>query len=57
MLFMFSVEIEKQIFCDIKVVNNTEHHVGFKVLFLLQMHMNLLCVFSIHSGIFYDYLI
>ncbi|KAF3448258.1 hypothetical protein FNV43_RR08971 [Rhamnella rubrinervis] len=26
-----SVELEKQSFCDLKVVNNTEHHVAFKV--------------------------
>ncbi|KAB5573990.1 hypothetical protein DKX38_001184 [Salix brachista] len=25
------VELEKQSFCDLKVVNNTEHHVAFKV--------------------------
>lgn len=31
---MISVEVEKQSFCDLKVVNNTEHHVAFKVPFL-----------------------
>ncbi|XP_022753928.1 vesicle-associated protein 2-1-like [Durio zibethinus] len=31
LLFMFSVELEKEIFCDLEVVNNTEHHVAFKV--------------------------
>ncbi|KAH9776990.1 Vesicle-associated protein 2-1 [Citrus sinensis] len=25
------VELEKQSFCDLKVINNTEHHVAFKV--------------------------
>lgn len=27
----FLFELEKQSFCDLKVVNNTEHHVAFKV--------------------------
>ncbi|KAK4748511.1 hypothetical protein SAY87_015097 [Trapa incisa] len=27
----FIFELEKQSFCDLKVVNNTEHHVAFKV--------------------------
>ncbi|KDP39940.1 hypothetical protein JCGZ_03471 [Jatropha curcas] len=27
----FIFELEKQTFCDLKVVNNTEHHVAFKV--------------------------
>ncbi|WCJ25785.1 Plant VAMP (vesicle-associated membrane protein) family protein [Euphorbia peplus] len=27
----FLFELDKQIFCDLKVVNNTEHHVAFKV--------------------------
>ncbi|KAK4769729.1 hypothetical protein SAY87_030261 [Trapa incisa] len=27
----FIFELEKQCFCDLKVVNNTEHHVAFKV--------------------------
>ncbi|XP_008238381.1 PREDICTED: vesicle-associated protein 2-1 [Prunus mume] len=27
----FQFELEKQSFCDLKVVNNTEHHVAFKV--------------------------
>ncbi|XP_030500140.1 vesicle-associated protein 2-1 isoform X2 [Cannabis sativa] len=27
----FQFELEKQTFCDLKVVNNTEHHVAFKV--------------------------
>ncbi|XVE65158.1 hypothetical protein DITRI_Ditri07aG0158900 [Diplodiscus trichospermus] len=27
----YSIELEKQIFCNLKVVNNTEHHVAFKV--------------------------
>ena len=27
-----SVELEKQSFCDLKVANNTEHHVAFKVI-------------------------
>ncbi|XP_057977780.1 vesicle-associated protein 2-1 [Malania oleifera] len=27
----FHFELEKQSFCDLKVVNNTEHHVAFKV--------------------------
>lgn len=27
----FQVELEKQSYCDIKVANNTEHHVAFKV--------------------------
>lgn len=26
-----AVELEKQSFCDLKVANNTEHHVAFKV--------------------------
>lgn len=26
-----SVELDKQSFCDLKVANNTEHHVAFKV--------------------------
>lgn len=25
------VELEKQSYCDLKVTNNTEHHVAFKV--------------------------
>lgn len=31
LIFMCSVELEKQSYCDLKVVNNTEHHVAFKV--------------------------
>ncbi|XP_023005539.1 vesicle-associated protein 2-1-like isoform X1 [Cucurbita maxima] len=27
----FQIELEKQSFCDLKVANNTEHHVAFKV--------------------------
>ncbi|GLU05519.1 hypothetical protein SLE2022_226160 [Rubroshorea leprosula] len=27
----FNFELQKQSFCDLKVVNNTEHHVAFKV--------------------------
>ncbi|XP_065857018.1 vesicle-associated protein 2-1 [Euphorbia lathyris] len=27
----FVFELDRQIFCDLKVVNNTEHHVAFKV--------------------------
>ncbi|KAJ7944688.1 Vesicle-associated protein 2-1 [Quillaja saponaria] len=27
----FQFELEKQTFCDLKVLNNTEHHVAFKV--------------------------
>ncbi|WCJ25787.1 Vesicle-associated protein 2-1 [Euphorbia peplus] len=27
----FLFELDKQIFCDLKVVNNTDHHVAFKV--------------------------
>lgn len=41
MVFMFSVELEKPSFCDLKVVNNTEHHVAFKV-----------CKVSVHSRIY-----
>ena len=35
MVFLRSVEVDKQSYCDLRVVNNTEHHVAFKVLFFL----------------------
>lgn len=31
-MFMLPVELEKQTFCDLKVLNNTENYVAFKVI-------------------------
>lgn len=31
LLILFSVELEKQSYCDLKVANKTEHYVAFKV--------------------------
>lgn len=31
MVFMSTVELEKQTFCDLKVLNNTQDYVAFKV--------------------------
>lgn len=33
-MFMLTVELEKQTFCDLKVVNNTQNYVAFKVIYL-----------------------
>jgi len=41
-IFVWSVELEKQTFCDLKVLNNTQNHVAFKVFSFNLMFPNIL---------------
>lgn len=51
MVLLQSVELDKQSYCDLKVVNNTEHHVAFKVL-SFRMYTHAFLLLYLFSGYF-----